>query len=267
MDSILVKLFIKDYKNTQSEDVRIKYGALASIFGIVSNVIICAFKIVIGVISGALSILADGINNLSDALNSIVSLLGFKMSQKKPDKEHPYGHQRMEYIAGFIVSVIVCVLGVQLILEAIDKIRNPGSEVSYFYLNLGILCFAIIIKLYQAILYRSIGKKINSQTLIATSTDSRNDVISTSLVLVGLIISKFTGYNLDGYFGLAVGLLVCYSGIKLVMEASNPLLGEAPSKELVHEIERRIKAHDVVIGIHDLEIHSYGPSIILPHVM
>lgn len=262
MDSIFVKLFIKDYKNTQSEDVRIKYGALASIFGIVSNVIICAFKIVIGVISGALSILADGINNLSDALNSIVSLLGFKMSQKKPDKEHPYGHQRMEYIAGFIVSVIVCVLGVQLILEAIDKIRNPGSEVSYFYLNLGILCFAIIIKLYQAILYRSIGKKINSQTLIATSTDSRNDVISTALVLVGLIISKFTGYNLDGYFGLAVGLLVCYSGIKLVMEASNPLLGEAPSKELVHEIERRIKAHDVVIGIHDLEIHSYGPSII-----
>lgn len=262
MDSILVKLFIKDYKNTSSESVRIKYGALASIFGIISNVVICVLKIIVGAFSGALSILADGINNLSDALNSIVALIGFKMSQKKADKEHPYGHQRMEYIAGFIVSVIVCVLGVELILEAVDKIKSNDTSVGYFYLNIVVLAFAIIVKLYQAILNRSIGKKINSQTLIATATDSRNDVISTSLVLIGLIISRLTGYSLDGYFGLAVGLLVCYSGIKLVIEASNPLIGEAPSKELVLEIEKRIKAHDDVLGIHDLEIHSYGPSII-----
>lgn len=262
MSSILVKLFIKDYNNISSAKVRAKYGTLASVFGIVSNIVICTLKIFIGVFSGALSILADGINNLSDALNSIVSLLGFKMSQKKPDKEHPYGHQRMEYIAGFIVSVIICVLGVQLIIESVDKIKHNDSELSYFYLNIGILVFAIVVKLYQAFLNYSIGKIIKSQTLIATATDSRNDVISTSLVLVGLVISKLTGYNLDGYFGLAVGALVCFSGIKLVMESSNPLLGEAPSKELVIDIEKRIMAHEVILGIHDLEIHSYGPSII-----
>lgn len=260
MESIWVKLFIKNKNDINNVKVRTKYGTLASLFGIISNTIICVFKIIVGAITGIVSIVADGINNLSDALSSIVSLFGFKMSQKKPDKEHPYGHQRVEYIAGFIVSVIICILGVQLIISSIDKIRNPEAAQGHFILTIAVLVFAIFMKIYQAWINYSIGKKINSTSLKATAADSRNDVISTILVLVGVFISHFTKYNLDGYFGIAVGAFVCFSGIKLVFESSNPLIGEAPSKELVNKLIYTIKNHEVVLGVHDLEIHSYGPS-------
>lgn len=260
MENLFVKLFIKNKDNVKDERVRRQYGVLASVFGIISNAIVCTIKIIVGLLSSTISILADGINNLADALSSFVALFGFKISGKKADKKHPYGHQRMEYIAAFVVSVIIVVLGVQLIINSIDKIKNPGEISSKFWLNVSILGGAILIKAYQAFFNYKIGKRIDSQALRATAADSRNDCISTLVVLVGYIISYYTKVNLDGYFGLAVGVFICISGFKLVFESASPLLGEAPDPELIEKFEALVLKYDCVLGIHDLEIHSYGPS-------
>ncbi len=266
MTKLFIKLFIKDYKNIQDANVRRKYGNLASIVGIISNIFICLFKLIVGLIFGLISLVADGFNNLTDASSSIISLIGFKLSSKPADKDHPYGHARIEYIAGFIVSIIVVVLGIQLIVQSVTDIINNFNQPfeklnnTFFIITIVVLCISILAKIFQGLFYHNIGKIISSKTLQATAIDSRNDVISTSVVLIGIIISQIFNFYIDGYLGLAVGLFICYSGIKLIKETSDPLISETPDKELVKNLISKVKSYPDILGIHDLQIHAYGPS-------
>lgn len=266
MSKLLIRLFVKNYKDTASKKVRSSYGNLASIFGIISNVFVCIFKLLVGILFGLISLIADGLNNLTDAASSIISLIGFKLSSKPADKDHPFGHARIEYIAGFIVSIIICILGIQLVYNSIsDIIFNWGKEYTpmpplEFYITLGVLVVSILAKTYQGLFYNKISKIINSSTLKATALDSRNDVIATTAVLLGLIFSNIFKFYIDGYLGCAVGLFILYSGYKLILETSDPLISEKIDSELVREYIKKILSYDGILGIHDLQIHSYGPS-------
>ena len=263
MKNILAKIFIKDYKNYQKQEVRNAYGKLCGAVGIVSNILLCAVKIITGVLISSVAILADGINNLSDAGSSIVTLLGFKLSSIPADSEHPFGHQRIEYISGLVVSFIILIIGVLLMKTSIEKIIT-GSEAipkKQVLITMIILFFAILVKLWQSLFYRKNGKLIGSTTLIATSQDSLNDCISTSVVLISMIITYiFPNVVLDGYMGAIVSVFIIISGIGLIKETISPLIGEAPSKEFIDDIADRILKYDGIIGIHDLVIHTYGPA-------
>ncbi len=257
LTSLLIKLFIKDYQNTSNFRVRERFGKFASIMGIVSNLLLFIIKIIAGMFFNSISIIADAINNLSDSGSSIITLVGFKISGKPADKNHPYGHKRMEYVSGLIVSIIIVILGIQLIISSVGKIINP--EVTRFSMvSVVILVISILIKLWQSLFYRKIGKMINSTTLMATSIDSRNDILSTSAVLIAVVITHLTGFNLDGYIGTLVALFILVSGVGLIKETINPLLGTAPSKELVDSIYEKILSYDGIIGLHDLTVHNYG---------
>lgn len=257
MTDFLIKLFIKEDKNLSNTKVRENYGKMASIAGIASNLFLFIIKISAGTIFKSISITADAINNLSDSGSSLVSLMGFKMSGKPADEKHPYGHARMEYISGLIVSLIIIFLGMQLIKSSIEKILQPQAA-EFSIISVIVLVVAILIKLWQFIFYKKIGNKIHSTTLIATSTDSRNDILATSAVLVSAIVSYFSGYNFDGYMGAIVAVIIIISGISLVMDTTSPLLGLAPSKEFVDAIYKKILSYDNIIGLHDLTVHSYG---------
>lgn len=265
MTKLLIRLFVRNWENTDSPAVRGSYGKLAGITGVVTNLLLALLKLLSGWFFNSIAIMADAVNNLSDSASSIVTLVGFKLSSKPADAKHPYGHARIEYISGMIVSFIVVVLGVQLAQSSIDKILVP-EESSFTWVTIGVLVVSIFLKLWQGLFYRKIGKTISSTTLEATSTDSLNDVISTSAVLVGIIITLCTGVNLDGWLGLLVAVLITISGIRLVMETSQPLLGMAPSQELVQSIYSRILSYDGIIGLHDLEVHSYGEGRIFASV-
>lgn len=258
----LCKIFIKDYQNTNSKEVRTRYGNMASVVGILSNFVLFGLKLFIGLITGAISIVADAINNLADMGSSIVTLIGFKLSSKPADKEHPFGHERIEYITGLIVSIMIIIIGFTLGKSSVDKIINPDPLDSSLILVTSItLVIAIFIKLWQSLFNYKIGKKINSVALIATSKDSRNDVISTSGVLLGVILSNFVfNFNLDGYIGLCVSIFIFVSGIKLIKETTDPLIGVAPDKELVKTITDDILNYEGVFGIHDLVCHMYGQT-------
>lgn len=258
----LCKIFIKDYQNTNSKEVRTRYGNMASVVGILSNFILFGLKLFIGLITGAISIVADAINNLADMGSSIVTLIGFKLSSKPADKEHPFGHERIEYITGLIVSIMIIIIGFTLGKSSVDKIINPDPLDSSLILVTSItLVIAIFIKLWQSLFNYKIGKRINSVALIATSKDSRNDVISTSGVLLGIILSNFVfNFNLDGYIGLCVSIFIFISGIKLIKETTDPLIGVAPDKELVKTITDDILNYEGVFGIHDLVCHMYGQT-------
>ena len=265
MKNFLIKLFIKDYKNVKDAKVRQKYGTLASIFGIISNFIICIMKIILGISFHLISILGDGINNLSDAFTSIVSLIGFKLAAKPADRKHPFGHARIEYIASFIIAIFIELMGFELVIQSFDKILKNESFIKdqlYFIISIIILVFSIIIKLYQCYFNYSLGKTIKSSTLKLTATDSRNDVITSSIVLLGLIISYFTNINLDGYLGIVVGIFIIISTLKYIMEIINQLIGKSPDQEIIDEFIKKIKSYDEVLGIHDLQIHAYGLSSI-----
>lgn len=265
MTKLLIRLFVRNWENTDSPAVRGSYGKLAGITGVVTNLLLALMKLLSGWFFNSIAIMADAVNNLSDSASSIVTLVGFKLSSKPADAKHPYGHARIEYISGMIVSFIVVVLGVQLAQSSIDKILAP-EESSFTWITIGVLVVSILLKLWQGLFYRKIGKTISSTTLEATSTDSLNDVISTSAVLAGIIITLLTGVNLDGWLGLLVAVLITISGIRLVMETSQPLLGMAPSQELVQSIYSRILSYDGIIGLHDLEVHSYGEGRIFASV-
>lgn len=249
-------LFVKDI-NSQTAETRQKCGKAAGIIGIVSNVILFVIKIIIGISASSIAITADAINNITDAASSVVTLLGFKLSEKPADDKHPYGHARIEYITGFIVSLIITVLGVQFFKDSIISIID-GQPSEYSVAAIAVLVIAIVIKLWQASFYKAVGKHIASQSLIATATDSRNDVISTTAVLVGAVISKYCNIVLDGYLGLAIAIFIIYSGIKLIIETADPILGVAPDDEYVKMISDKILSYDGVLGIHDLIVHSYG---------
>ncbi|MBP3886171.1 MAG: cation transporter [Cellulosilyticum sp.] len=259
MTQFLIKTFIKDYDNVKDFKVRESYGLLGGLVGIIANLLLCTTKIAIGLLGGSIAILADGLNNLSDAGSSIVSLIGFKLSSKPADEDHPYGHARIEYLSGLIVSFIILLLGIELIRSSFDKILHPES-LNFSWLMVAALVLSILIKVWLYLFNRNLGKRIDSTTMIATATDSLNDVIATTAVLIALFIAKFTGFNLDGYMGVIVGLFIFYSGFNLIKETTNPLLGEAPSTELVETIQVKLLSYPNICGYHDLVLHSYGPN-------
>ena len=257
MTNLLLKLFAKLNKNTGKSRLREQYGVFASIVGIATNILLFIIKLVIGIIANSISIIADAINNLSDSGASIVTLVCFKISGKPADAEHPYGHARAEYISSLIVSFIIVILGFELIRNSIAKIINPETLV-FNTVTILILVISILIKFWQSRFYKKIAQIIDSKALLATSVDSRNDVLATLGVLLGVIITNWTGFNLDGYIGVVIASLILISGIKLVMETINPLLGEAPTKDLVNKITQKILSYDGILGVHDLAVHSYG---------
>ncbi|MGI6732228.1 MAG: cation diffusion facilitator family transporter [Anaerovoracaceae bacterium] len=265
MGKLLIKIFIKNYENVTDIKVRERYGLLASLVGIITNSILSAFKIALGLIVNSIAIVADGVNNLADASSSVLTFVGFKMASKPADEEHPYGHARIEYIMGLLVSFIIIIVGLQLIRSSIEKILNP-DPLEFNAISIVILLLAIGLKLWQALFNFKISKDINSSALKATGTDSRNDAISTGVVLMGIIIGRITGIQLDGYLGALVALFIIYSGIQLIGETSSPLLGNAPDPSLVDEIKRRIVSEEGVLGVHDLVVHNYGPGRIFASV-
>lgn len=259
MTNLLIKLFVKDYNNTNNIHVRERYGKFAGIVGIASNFLLFLIKITVGALFHSISITADAVNNLSDSGSSIVTLIGFKISGKPADEKHPFGHARMEYISGLIVSFIILLVGLQLVQSSVNKIIHP-EPAEFSIILIVVLSITILIKLWQFLFYRKIGRIIKSETLFATSADSRNDIFATSAVLAASIISRLTGFNLDGYIGLVVALLIIITGINLTRDTISPLLGTAPTKELVDLIYKKIMSYEGIIGLHDLAVHSYGPS-------
>lgn len=259
MTGFLVKLFVKNHTETQLPEVRASYGKLSGMVGIICNVLLFAGKFFLGAVTASVAITADAFNNLGDASSGIVSFLGFKMASRPADKEHPYGHARYEYLAGLTVCVLILVIGVELLKESFDKILHP-VQVTFSWGTIAVLVLAIGVKLWLAIFNRTIGKRINSQTLLATAADSRNDVIATGTVIVATILSHVTKLRLDGYMGLCVAIFILYSGVNLVKETLDPILGKAADEELVKEIEKRIMSYSGVLGTHDLMIHDYGPG-------
>ena len=243
----------------QDACVRLSYGNLAGITGIVCNVLLCAIKFFTGLFTGSISITADAVNNLSDASSGVITLLGFKLAGKPADPEHPYGHARMEYLAGLVVSFVILLIGVQLAGESVQKILHPAAA-TFGIVPAVMLVFSILVKLWMAGFYRNIGKKIDSTTLLAASADSRNDVISTGAVLLALLISAWTDLDLDGWMGMAVALFILYSGIGLIKDTLDPLLGRAPSEELTRRVEEKILSYEGILGTHDLMVHDYGPG-------
>lgn len=258
----LKKTFIKDYKNVSSASVRYRYGLLAGVFGILTNVVLFVMKIVFGLIAGSISVVADAVNNLSDAGSSGVTVVGFKLSNRPPDKEHPFGHARYEYITGLVVAFIVLIIGGTLLKSSIERIISPELiEASVW--TAAVLVISIFLKTIQGMLYTDFGKAINSPSLGASATDSRNDVISTSLVLVSTVGAIFLPEifsKVDSYLGIAVSLFIIVSGVKLVKETVDPLLGGVPDKELVAKIREKFKDYPEILGTHDLMVHSYGPG-------
>lgn len=257
MVKLLGKLFIKDYQNYEDQNVRISYGIMSGVFGFITNFLMATAKIVIGLIFGALSIVTDGAETFADTTSSIITIMSYRLSRKPADKKHPFGYQRAEYIAGLILSVIILTTGFIFFVTAIQRIITP-TEVTFSKIAVIILVASLLMKLFQSLFYRSASKLIKSQTLKANSIDSLNDTISTVFVLAGYLIFYFTGKNLDGWFSLIVSLIIIFNGIKLIKEASSPLIGERPDPKLVEKIKERIMVSDKILGFHDLYIHSYG---------
>jgi cation diffusion facilitator family transporter len=265
MGKFLFKTFIKDYENTKDPKVRESYGKLAGSVGIVSNLVLSVSKILIGLLMNSIAILADGVNNLSDTASSVITVLGFKLSSKPSDAEHPYGHARFEYLTGMMISILIMILGMKLLTTSVNKVLHPDPP-AFSTIMVFVLLAAILIKIWQAMFYIKAGEAIHSSTLKATGMDSRNDVIATSAILISIFVGKYTGLQLDGYMGCVVALFIMYSGFQLIRETSSPLLGKAPDPELVKDIEKRICAHKGVLGIHDLVVHDYGPGRIFASV-
>ena len=259
MIELLIKTFIKNHGDTENPSVRSTYGKFAGKVGIVCNVLLCVGKFIAGILSGSLSISADAMNNLSDASSSIINRIGFKLSEKSADSEHPYGHGRYEYLAGFMVAALIIVIGAELLRDSISKIIHP-TEVIFGILPIIVLAVSILVKLWMMCFYLNIAKRIKSETLKTSAADSRNDVFSTTAVLAALIIAHFSGINLDGIMGAIVAVVILIGGIGLVKEAMSPLLGKAPSDELVESIREKILSYDGILGTHDLMIHDYGPG-------
>ncbi len=257
MFQTIMRAFVPGYGQRDDAQVREKSGKVAGPIGIATNLLLFAIKLAAGFLSGSVAVMADAVNNLTDSGSSIVMLVGFKLAGKPADEKHPFGHARMEYLSGVIVSFLVLFLGLELGRTSVEKIISP-QPADFNLLALGILAVSVVIKLWQCFFYRSVGKTIHSDTVFATSSDSRNDAIATTVVLLGALITRFTGANLDGVLGLAVAVFIVISGVKLVIETGNPLLGVAPDEALVKQIYEKILSYEGVFGIHDLTVHNYG---------
>ena len=259
MIDILIRKFIKNAQNVENPAVRGQYGALAGIVGICCNLLLSTFKMTIGFFSGSISIAADGLNNLTDASANITTLVGFKISSKPADAEHPYGHARSEYISGMFVALMILLIGVELMKSSVEKIIKP-TPVEFTLIAAVVLVFSILIKFWMSSFNRRIGKKIHSPALMATAQDSVNDVYTTSAVLLSAIIAQFTGLRLDGFMGAGVALFIFYSGFRMMKDTLSPLIGEAPNDELVSLVAAELLAEPKILGIHDLILHNYGPG-------
>lgn len=259
MTDFLLRRFVKDHQNTDNPTVHTAIGKLAGATGIICNILLFIGKLIVGLIAGSVSIIADAVNNLSDASSSFVTLLGFGLAQRPPDKDHPYGHARYEYLTGLAVSALILLIGVGLVKSSIQKIINPVT-VEFSAITFLVLTCSVAVKLWMTVFYTSLGKRIHSATLRAASADSRNDAIATSAVLLGGLISRFCHIKIDGYMGLAVALFILYSGGSIAKETISPLLGKQADEELVKRISRIILSHEKILGIHDLLVHDYGPG-------
>ena len=262
MITFMASLFIKDSKNYKEPSVRQAYGVLSGAVGIGLNILLFFGKWLAGTISGSIAITADAFNNLSDAGSSIITLIGFRLSGQEPDPEHPFGHGRMEYISGLLVSVAILVMGFELIGSSIGKLRSP-EPIESSALVFGILIASILVKLYMFFYNHSLSKKIESAAMKATSVDSLSDTVSTTLVLIATLISKYTGLLLDGWFGILVGLFILYTGGSTLKETIDLLLGQPPKQEFIDEVKEIVLGHSMVHGVHDLIVHDYGPGRVM----
>ena len=262
MVTLLAKIFIKDAGDTSSPKVRQAYGVLTGVVGILLNVLLFAGKFIAGTLSKSISITADAFNNLSDAGSSFVTLIGFKLAGAKPDPEHPFGHGRIEYVSGLVVSGAILLMAFELIKDSIDKIIHPQT-VDFSALAAGILVVSILVKIYMYLYNSSISKKIDSAAMKATATDSLSDTMATTVVLIASIVGHYTGLKIDGYCGVLVGLFIFYAGFSAAKETLDPLLGQPPEEEFVEQIEEIVMSYELVQGIHDLVVHDYGPGRVM----
>ena len=259
MTNLLLKAFVKNYEDVKNPKVREAYGAFSGIVGIICNLILFALKFFAGVITSSVSISADAFNNLSDAGSSVITLVGFKMAGKPADTDHPFGHGRIEYIAGLAVSAVIIVMAVELFKDSVDKIIHP-QPMDFRIITVVILVGSILVKMWMAFFNTQLGKRIDSAAMKATATDSLSDCIATGVVLISLFVTFFTGFNIDGFAGVIVALFVFMAGIEAAKETLYPLLGQPPEKEFVEEIEKLVMEDEHIIGIHDLIVHDYGPG-------
>ncbi len=239
--------------------VRQGYGTLCGVMGIILNLLLFAGKILAGLLSDSIAVVADAVNNLSDAGSSIITLAGFRMAGKKPDPDHPFGHGRMEYLSGLLVSAAILVMGVELCISSVKKIFE-GSTAEFSYMTVGILAVSVLVKLYMWWYNRGIGKEIGSAAMMATAKDSLSDMAATAAVLLSLWVTKFTAWHIDGYVGLLVSLLILYAGLSSVKETVDPLLGGPPSPQVIRTIKEVVRRYPETKGIHDIIVHDYGPG-------
>ncbi len=260
MTQLLCKIFIKDRENIKSPSVRSAYGMLASIVGIVLNIILAAGKYIVGSIFGAISLQADGINNLSDAISQIISLVSFKMASKPADRDHPFGHARIEYVASMIVSFFILLIGWELLRGSAQKIFGNAAPTEFSWLMIIVLGISVVVKLWLWYFNTKLSKKIDSSVLKATGTDSLADAVATSAVLVAMLVIKFTGFDIDGYMGVVVAVLIFVAGIRVLNDTKNSILGSSPDPEVVESIKRIVGEFPDALGIHDMVVHNYGPG-------
>ena len=259
MTKLLLHLFVKDADNTESPKVRAAIGTLSGLVGIVCNVLLFAFKLLVGTLTGSVSITADAMNNLSDASGSIVTFIGFRVADKPADEHHPYGHARAEYLSGLGVAALILVIGLELVKTSVEKIIHP-TPVTFTTVAAVVLLASIAVKFWMNLFNRSLSKRIDSTALMATAADSRNDCITTGAVLIAAVVEKLTNIPVDGWIGLAVALFILYSGLNLAKDTISPLLGEGADPELREKIVDYIVAQPKVLGYHDLMVHDYGPG-------
>ena len=259
MTNFLIKLFIKDKDNIQDRNVREKYGMLSSITGVIVNILLSVFKLIIGALAGSMSIISDALNNISDAGSSIVTMIGFKMSQKKVDSDHPWGHGRMEYISAFFVDILIILVGFELLQSSVEKIINPELP-NINNVTIILLVVAILVKLWLFVFYKKIAKTISSAAIKGNAYDSISDSISTFAVLVSALVAKFMGVSIDGYVSLLVSVFILITGFKALKEIIDILLGMKPDPEFVSDIEKFAVKYDTIEGIHDIMVHDYGPG-------
>lgn len=262
MSSLLIRLFVKDADNVKDNRVRESYGTLGSLVGIVCNLILCTFKIVIGLLTASISIAADGFNNLSDMGSSVITMIGFKLAGKPADSDHPFGHGRMEHMSAFIVAILILLVGIELLKSSVTALVKAEASPDYSVASVVILAVSILVKFWMFLFNRKIGKKISSEALIATAQDSLNDMIATAVILISVVISTVATlpFNLDAVMGIAVSLFILYSGILSAKETLDQILGAPPERELIEEIENTILSFEEFQGLHDLIIHNYGPG-------
>ncbi len=264
MTNLILKLFVKNHTDTKNAKVREQVGKVASVVGIVVNLVLSLCKIAVGTLFGLISVMADGFNNLTDCGSNIVSLISFKLASRPADKEHPYGHARIEYVASMIVGFIVMLLAFELGTESVNKIvdlvKGNSTQVTFEVITVVVLGISIIGKLWFYFFNSKLANTYNAELLKATASDSLSDVFATTAVLVSVVISPVTGFNTDGIMGIVVAVLIAIAGVGILRDTLNHLLGASPTEELIKSIEERIRCFDGVLGIHDLHVHNYGPN-------